>query len=221
MPNPLPHYYTDLTCYELTTNIEHLDIRDDLVCVVLQDTIFHPQGGGQPSDLGTLESQTGLMEVQQVKKREDGCIEHRGIIISGSFAIGDTITCQLDRAARQFHSRLHSAGHLLDVALDKLGHHWEAGKSYHFVDGPYVEYQTPELPEANLAARLETVAAELIQANIPTKIELQGTRRIVTLANKPIPCGGTHVQTTSEIGTCKVRSIKSKHGILRVSYELA
>lgn len=221
MPTPLPRYYTDSTCYELATAIEQLEVRDGLVCVVLNDTIFHPQGGGQPSDRGTLESSNGLMEVQQVKKREDGSIEHRGSMISGTFAVGDTVTCNIDRSARQLHSRLHSAGHLLDVALEKLGYHWEAGKSYHFVDGPYVEYQTDEVPNPDLAARLEAAAAELIEANIPTNIELHGTRRIVTLANKPIPCGGTHVQTTGEISTFNVRSIKSKHGMLRVSYELS
>lgn len=44
---------------------------------------------------------------------------------------------------RRKHAKLHSAGHLLDLAVQNLGFGWETAKGYHFEDGPYVEYKGP------------------------------------------------------------------------------
>lgn len=46
----------------------------------------------------------------------------------------------MNETNRRFYARLHSAGHLLDIAVKKLGIAWKPGKGYHFSDGPYVEY---------------------------------------------------------------------------------
>jgi Ser-tRNA(Ala) deacylase AlaX len=46
----------------------------------------------------------------------------------------------IDEAVRKLNARLHSAGHLLDVAVSRLKLDWKAGKGYHFQDSPYVEY---------------------------------------------------------------------------------
>ncbi len=220
MPVQLPRYYTDMTCYELTTTILSIELRDGMTVVTLEDTIFHPQGGGQPADHGTIESATAIMQVTHVKKLEDGAIEHSSTMIEGSFTVGEEVRCSIDQAARMLHSRLHSAGHLLDVALDQLGLNWEAGKGYHFSDGPYVEYRTPTIPDADLAAQIEATTANLIAQNIPTKIELQGTNRIIHLGGKAVPCGGTHVQTLAVIGGIKIRNIKQKHGIVKIGYSV-
>lgn len=66
---------------------------------------------------------------------------HIGLVVSGSFKNGDSAYGIIDKERRDLHSRLHSAGHLIDMAVNKLGYSWLAQKSYHFVDGPYVEYE--------------------------------------------------------------------------------
>ncbi len=220
MENTLPRYYTDMQCYQLSTNVTHSETHDGLTVITLEDTIFHPQGGGQPADRGTIEGSQGLMQVTHVKKRENGMIEHIGTMIEGAITSGDAVTCAIDQAARQLHSRLHSAGHLLDVALEKLSLCWEPGKGYHFIDGPYVEYLTTDTPDTDLAQQIEHITAQLVQENIPTIIELQGTKRIVHLGGKAVPCGGTHVQSLGEIGTLKIRNIKQKQGTVKIGYTL-
>lgn len=206
--------------YELTTTVVSVEQRDGLTVITLEDTIFHPQGGGQPADRGTIEGPQALMQVTHVKKREDGMIEHTGTMIEGTLQAGNTVTCVIDQATRQLHSRLHSAGHLLDVALEKLSLRWQPGKGYHFADGPYVEYLTTDTPESSLGELIEGITAQLIQEKLPTTIELQGTTRIIHLAGKAVPCGGTHVQSLAEIGSIKIRNIKQKSGTIRIGYNL-
>ena len=46
----------------------------------------------------------------------------------------------IDENKRRLYARLHSAGHLLDVAVSNIGLSWQPGKGYHFPDSPYVEY---------------------------------------------------------------------------------
>ncbi|MBP9762706.1 hypothetical protein KBD34_03760 [Patescibacteria group bacterium] len=219
MRSSIPHYYTDMTCHELTTKILRVETSETLTVLTLEDTIFHPQGGGQPTDRGTIKNEHGELTVTQVKRREDGQIEHIGTLL-GQLSEGQTVQCKIDEPARHLHSRLHSAGHLIDVALEGLGLPWEPNKGYHFPEGPYVEYHAPTKPEEGLAGRLEEVLSKLIAQNNPTHIELQDQTRIITLAGKSIPCGGTHVQRLGEIGPIKIRYIKYNHGIAKIGYGL-
>jgi len=53
---------------------------------------------------------------------------------------GAEVTLQINEDLRRLSARLHSAGHLIDMGVNKYGCDWEAGKGYHFSDGPYVEY---------------------------------------------------------------------------------
>lgn len=221
MPNTLPRYYTDMACYTLTTRITSCTERDGLTVLILEDTIFHPQGGGQPADRGEIKGPHGNLWVTQVKKREDGSIEHIGTMSDGTIEPSEEVLCEIDPNWRQLHSRLHSAGHLLDIVLDQLSIQWQPGKGYHFADGPYVEYLTQEVPDPALAARIETTAATLIATNVPTTIDLQGTKRIVRLGGKPVPCGGTHVQALEEIGSLQIRHIKHKQGVVKIGYSIS
>lgn len=209
-----------MTDYELTTRILSVEQRDQQTIVVLDDTIFHPQGGGQPADTGTIRSEQGCLHVTHVKRREDGAIEHAGQILEGSLQVGETVSCAIDQEKRILYTRLHSAGHLIDVALEQLNIHWKPGKGYHFPDGPYVEYQTEEVPDTNLAERLEGILQELISQDIPTEVNLSAPQRVVTLGHKAIPCGGTHVNSLAELGTITIRGIKHKGDTVKIRYAL-
>lgn len=48
---------------------------------------------------------------------------------------------KVDEEKRRLYARVHSAGHLLDIAVNQLGYQWVPGKGYHFPTGAYVEYQ--------------------------------------------------------------------------------
>ena len=147
------------------------------------------------------------------------------------------VTCEVDITRRLLHARLHSAGHLLDVAVTRSGiPGLTATKGYHFADGPYVEY-AGELatPETHIPT-LNNILKELIDADIHVDIydisheeaEKQGYHapagksvRIVGYhGHEPCGCGGTHVRSTREIGAITVRKIGSKKGVVRISYEI-
>lgn len=217
----LPRYYTHMTDYTFTTHIRSVETRDNQLIITLEDTIFHPQGGGQPADMGTITSSTGVAQITHVKRREDGVIEHIGTISKGTLQPGDHVDCAINQTNRELYTRLHSAGHVIDVALEQLNIRWEPGKGYHFPDGPYVEYRTTETPDTGLSSQLEAMLAELIAQDIPTQIDVRGPKRVVTLAGKAIPCGGTHVLSLKELGSIQIRHIKYKSRTVKIGYSIS
>jgi alanyl-tRNA synthetase len=92
-----------------------LEIRDSgqFSDVILDRTIFYPEGGGQPCDLGNL----GGMALTQVVE-EGSAILHR---VEGkpSFKAGDRVAMALDAARRRDHSQQHSGQHLLSAVLER------------------------------------------------------------------------------------------------------
>ena len=132
-------YYDDTALYECKSTIEKS--LDD--SVILDQTVFHPQGGGQPSDLGyiTSEDQKTVFRVESVRNNENEVIHFGTYEQGGPFSVNDKVDLKVDSEKRFLHSRLHSAGHLIDVALAELGRtDLKPGKGYHWEVGTYVEY---------------------------------------------------------------------------------
>jgi len=136
--------------------------------VILEKTIFHPQGGGQPMDYGTISSKDGStsFKISDLKCQGDAII-HVGSFTAGSkFSEGEEVLCKIDGDFRKQNARIHSAGHLLDVAMNRAGRtDLKPGKGYHFVEGPYVEYigVVPEKEREPLIADLNKHCAALIK----------------------------------------------------------
>ena len=81
------------------------------------------------------------------------------------FEVGNEVTCQIDADFRTTNARIHSAGHLLDMAMNRAGKkELKPGKGYHFVEGPYVEYigVVPEAEGAPLCEELAKHCADII-----------------------------------------------------------
>lgn len=209
--------------------------------VVLDRTWFYPQGGGQPADWGRIESANGCFGVKDVRK-ESGVVYHIGDFSRDSFAAGELVQILIDGERRSLHNKLHSAGHLLDVALEKVGYLMEPTKGYHFPNGPYVEYAADIPPEKREEVRglAEAEANRLIQVGGEVKIQTVPLAEVKNLSHyvpdylspdQPVrvvtvsgewgcPCGGTHVKNISELGHVTVIKMKSKDGKLRVSYDV-
>ncbi|XP_004347898.2 alanyl-tRNA synthetase [Capsaspora owczarzaki ATCC 30864] len=122
--------------------------------LVLDETIMHPQGGGQPSDVGFIqwdaqpERRFTVVDVR-ADKGAAAVVHHYGSFGSqdlddaalATASAGAPVTIHVDESKRRLHARLHSAGHLLDSAVRNLGHTGLVpSKGYHFPDGPNVEY---------------------------------------------------------------------------------
>jgi Ser-tRNA(Ala) deacylase AlaX len=211
--------------------------RDGKLAVVLDRTILYPQGGGQPADQGEIVGEQGTFAVTDVRYSE-GTVYHFGIFTQGSFGVGDTVTMTVNAERRALHSRIHSAGHVLDEAVTLLGYQLKPGKGYHFPEGPYVEYEgmLPEAEREQAVQKLQDQVNRLVAENLPIATRLtEATVQTVgggTPATKSLrfmkigsfaenPCGGTHVATTGALGMVTITKVKCKGGVTRISYSVA
>lgn len=124
--------------------------------VVLDRSVTHPQGGGQPADRGSLlwlGASGAALEapIVHVCKGPPGSSLAGGILLhlggEAGRAVSERLPAQgarvlatVDAAWRAQCARLHSAGHLLDAAMRSLAPHLEPGTGYHFPDRPSVQY---------------------------------------------------------------------------------
>ncbi|KAL5785231.1 hypothetical protein ACOSQ2_007623 [Xanthoceras sorbifolium] len=215
IPTKLDYYDNMFKLESKATLISYFKADDGRNALILDSTIFHPQGGGQPSDTGfvTVTDCDVKFAVQDVRSR-DGIVFHYGVVESSGaefekqFEKGKEVILYVDESRRKLNSRLHSAGHLLDACMQSVGlGHLEPSKGYHFPDGPYVEYKgtVPQSELQSKAKELELEANALISRGgkvsvavlpyeeasklcdgcLPDYIPKDSTPRIVKLGNSP------------------------------------
>eukprot|EP00928_Gymnodinium_smaydae_P070807 TRINITY_DN54575_c0_g1_i1.p1 TRINITY_DN54575_c0_g1~~TRINITY_DN54575_c0_g1_i1.p1 ORF type:complete len:345 (+),score=78.18 TRINITY_DN54575_c0_g1_i1:71-1036(+) len=223
----------DTYCFTASSKLRTIVATPDgKLRLTFDQTVFHPQGGGQPTDVGSI-SADGLppLAVTMVSMdKESGAVLHDCTSEAADAWLalkpGSAVTLAVDEAKRRANARLHSAGHLIDVAVANAGYGWVAGKGYHFPDGAYVEYiMTAEQKaavnkDAALAAINEKLKA-LLAKPTPVKVELREGVRTVEVEGTACPCGGTHVKSTGELGEVSIKALKAKGMNMRVSYVMA
>jgi len=99
--------------------VKKIDKGDDAI-LVLEDTPFYGESGGQVGDTGEIIFTNGSFEVSDTQKQVSGAYEHYGKVISGSILIDDIGTAKVDITRRKRIARNHSATHLLHAALRKV-----------------------------------------------------------------------------------------------------
>merc|ERR1711964_573939 len=225
-------YFEDTFRFKSTATVVKIDTSPDYtkvpdaIDVQLDRTIFYPQGGGQPTDTGKIFVGEKVFNVAFVgcDDHVGGVIHHYGTFEGESFAEGDSVDLAIDEKVRVLHSKLHTAGHLLDVAMGQCGYgHFPLGKGYHFPESTYDEYDGKVIPanRKKLIADLQVAMDKLIQADIPiVKTVTEGVQHVTFgKAGEYHPsqdCGGTHLDSTGQIGPVKIRKIKVKKGLTRV-----
>ena len=207
------------------------------LAIIVDRTIFYPQGGGQPSDVGFIKSDHATYKVSSVRLNDSGLVLHYGEYIEGAFAVGQQINLSIDLDKRIVNARVHSAGHLLDCAVSSLDlAHLKPTKGFHFPEGPYVEYEGI-LDNKNdwinpIQEKINDLVKENIQiSNYSLSFEEAAQKKIWAPSGKSARvvdfegfdgcgCGGTHVLNSSEIGEISIRKIKVKKGVTRIAYAL-
>ena len=211
--------------------------------VKLSNTVFHPQGGGQPSDKGRIVQGPAEFVIQSAEHdRADGNVWHVGTFSSEQvFVEGSEVRVEIDEGFRRMNARLHSAGHLLDIAVQRLAYPLVPGKGFHLEEGSYVEYVGNLQDRDNAIVALNQECEKIIQEaeegvladvltieeaakrfEIPGFLKGEENVRFVKLTNedKGCPCGGTHVKSVRDIGRVVVTKMQKKGKNLRVSYRI-
>jgi Ser-tRNA(Ala) deacylase AlaX len=220
------------------------------MCVVLDRTLFHPQGGGQPSDQGEMRCALtkAVFHVEfATREKDSGLVLHYGFFEPAQrvrFGANATVEISVDRRQREWHARMHSAGHLIDQAMLLCGLQLRATKGCHVPGQCSVEYEglVPLEERAQLKEKLEEKCQQLINECIQTKVMMlteeeaqdcciegqaphglpQGHRTRVVLVGgqKGCPCGGTHVANTKQIAKLVIKKVQAKGKNLRISYDV-
>ncbi|KAJ8127607.1 hypothetical protein O1611_g6028 [Lasiodiplodia mahajangana] len=149
--------------------------------VVTEQTIFHPQGGGQPSDVGVIKAASGAsFDVSAVRMSQviEGEVLHFGRFTDASshFKSGDTVMQTIDSEKRNLYSRYHTAGHVLGAAVRHLLENEVANfdelKASHFPDSASCEFQG--LIEGKWKDSIQARLDEYINKDMPVEIDFWG-----------------------------------------------
>ncbi|MDF2546523.1 MAG: alaS [Anaerosolibacter sp.] len=199
----------------------------DQVTIILDKTPFYPEGGGQTGDKGVLWNEACKARVIDVKKGHNDRILHICEIIDGKIGTGVMIHTEVDRETRISTARNHTATHLLHKALKSiLGQHVEQAGSMvtserlrfdfsHFqpLSDEEVE-RVEEIVNMKILESLQVDASEMAieEAKKKGATALFGEKygdhvRVVSIGDYSMElCGGTHVQSVSQIGLFKIIS---------------
>ncbi|MCX5479909.1 alanyl-tRNA editing protein [Kaistia geumhonensis] len=197
--------------------------------IILDRTVFYATGGGQPGDIGRLERADGSMieiatAVYGGSKSE---IVHVPTAGSAPPEIGETVVAHLDWPVRHRHMRIHTGLHLLTVAVPypvtggRIGA--EEGHLDFDIDGPIpakeeIDARLAEMIAADHPVTTEWITDDELLAN-PGLVKTMSVKppmgsgrvRLVRIGDIDLqPCGGTHVQSTAEIGALAVSKIENK-----------
>jgi alanyl-tRNA synthetase len=211
-----------LALYRDGTPVEALN-EGELGVVVLDDTPFYAESGGQVGDRGELRG-TGIFTVEDTQKIQAAVFGHHGVMRTGRLTVGQEVAARVDVAARAATARNHSVTHLMHKALrEVLGQHVQQKGSlvdpvktrFDFAhSGPLSAEEIREVEEIVNAEILANAAAEarvmsLDEAQKSGAMMLFGEKyadevRVLDIGSSRELCGGTHVRRTGDIGAFKI-----------------
>ena len=217
--------------------------RGQQVEIVLAETCFYAEGGGQVGDQGVIAGPNGRVRIEDTQSPVAGLIVHRGLVSEGDIALGETVTAEVETERRLDASRNHSGTHLLHAALRSvLGPHVRQAGSLCApgrlrFDFNHVGAMTPDeqlnvqgLANRKIRENLSVTARETTYTDAVRDGALAffGDRygdvvRVVRMGDhdnhaEPFSfevCGGTHVHATGEVGTLVVLGESSIGGGMR------
>ena len=199
----------------------------DEVAIITNITPVYAESGGQKSDCAIIETDSGKIEITDCIKVSSGQFAHMGRVLRGEIRRGDKAKISIDSVKRLDTSRHHTATHLLHAALRKvLGEHVQQAGSLvthdrlRFDFAHFAPISTGELAEIEAAvnrailANLPVSAEEMPVAEAKSRgaIALFGekygeTVRVIDIGGEAIElCGGTHLNSTAQIGSFKILS---------------
>lgn len=204
-------------------SVDSINIGDSGV-VVLNTTPFYAESGGQVGDSGYLIQGDAQFQVNDTLKIKADVFGHYGVMHGGAWHVGDVVSAQVDKVARQATTRNHSVTHIMHKALKTvLGSHVEQKGSR--VDASSTRFDflhNTALTDAQIKAVEQWVNDEIL-LNTPTQARVMDldsaqktgalmlfgekygeTVRVLDIGSSRELCGGTHVHQTGDIGVFKI-----------------
>ncbi|WIM06936.1 MAG: alanine--tRNA ligase [Candidatus Nitricoxidivorans perseverans] len=213
-----------LALYKDGTPVKELN-EGELGVVVLDETPFYAESGGQVGDRGEIKG-AGLFAVEDTMKIQAAVFGHHGIVRTGRLAVGQAVAARVDVAARAATARNHSVTHLMHKALcSVLGQHVQQKGSQVDADKTRFDFAHTAPMSAEEIREVEEIVNNEILANAATDTRLMpiaeaqksgammlfGEKygdevRVVGIGSSKELCGGTHVCRTGDIGLFKIVS---------------
>lgn len=215
-------------------------IEPDLL--VLDSTVFYPEGGGQPSDQGYVEFNGQRFEVKEVGIHSNVIVHKLDRKFTG--VPGAEVLCTVDEERRWSLRRAHTATHIVNwAARQVLGKHvWQHGAQKGEVESRLDITHYASLSEEEVM-RIEKMANELVMRDVPVKVEFldrttaerkYGFRiyqggvvpskeiRIVSVGDYEVEaCGGLHLDSTGQAGIIKITGVdKIQDGVVRLTFKV-
>jgi len=198
------------------------------VAVVLEETPFYGEMGGQVGDTGIITADSSRIDVTDTVwspygSLAEGAIVHIGQVFKGAISVGDIVEAKVDKSRRLDIARNHTATHLLQAALRQvLGSHVHQRGSLVHPEGFRFDFSHLTTISKQQLDEIQHIVNEMIRENLPVKSKVipykqamdEGaialfeekygdTVRVLEIGEPLISaelCGGTHVKSTAEIG---------------------
>ena len=206
--------------------------------VVLDQSPFYAEMGGQVADHGTITADGVVFTVTDVQKNKGGKFMHYGHLAQGVLHVGDTVHAAIDMERRKAIQRAHSTTHLLDAALKKvLGDHVHQAGSLVEPDRLRFDFTHFEAISPEELRQVEELVNDAILEGYPVVTEVLPIEeakkkgavamfgekygesvRVVEMSDFSVEfCGGTHVDNTAKAGPFRIKSESSvASGVRRI-----
>ncbi len=225
------HGYEHLACETAKVTALYVDgatvasvkAGDDCV-IVLDQSPFYAESGGQAGDSGELRSATARVLVEDTSKIQSDVFGHEGRVMEGVISVGDQLAARVNAEQRARTVRNHSATHLMHKALrEVLGDHVQQKGSLVNADRTRFDFaHNAPVSDAQIR-RVEAIVNAEVLANAAASAQVMAladaqnsgammlfgekygeTVRVLTIGSSKELCGGTHVGRTGDIGLFKI-----------------
>src|SRR3982750_2864986 len=194
--------------------------------VVLNETPFYAESGGQVGDRGALVGSSGTFGVEDTQKIQAEVFGHHGTLKTGALKVGDRVEARVDTELRSRTMRNHSVTHLMHKALrEVLGPHVQQRGSLVDADKTRFDFSHGKPVTGDEIRAVEALVNAEILKNTPTRAQVMPIEqakssgavmlfgekygdevRVLDIGSSREFCGGTHVARTGDIGVFKITS---------------
>lgn len=212
-----------LAIYRQGSRVDFIETGDEAV-VVLDQTPFYAESGGQVGDCGELLAANGTFAVSDTQKIQADVFGHKGLLRSGRLVIGDKVLAKVNPEARARTERNHSVTHLMHKALrEVLGAHVQQKGSLVDADKTRFDFAHNQPMTDDEVRKVEILVNAEILTNAATGARMMAIEdakktgammlfgekygdevRVLDIGSSRELCGGTHVKRTGDIGLFKI-----------------